>query len=76
MEKQITTSGEFCACPDTRKHEYITRMNGVETNKNPVPDFCGSCQKPIAKEILLIDFVPAKKPDWMSDEQYAVISRH
>ncbi len=71
MEKQLITSGEFCACPDTQKHEIVIRRGEVNTIEKPIADSCGKCGKPIEKQTIIIDFVKAKKPDWMSDEQYA-----
>ncbi len=71
MEKQLITSGEVCACPDTPKFELIERRGETDTVTNAVADSCEKCGKPIEKQTIIIDFVKAKKPDWMSDEQYA-----
>ncbi len=71
MEKLLITSGKFCACPDTPKFEFIERHGETDTITNAVGAFCEKCGKPIEKQTIIIDFVKPKKPDSMTDEQYA-----
>ncbi len=71
MEKQLITSSEFCACPDTPKFEFIERRGETDTVTNAVGASCGKCGKPVEKQTIIIEYVKAVKPDWMTDEQYA-----
>jgi hypothetical protein len=65
------TAQSFCACQNTQTHEIIHRRDGIDTLENPVSETCDDCGKPIEKTTFIINFVKAKKPDWMTDEQYA-----
>jgi ssDNA-binding Zn-finger/Zn-ribbon topoisomerase 1 len=73
MEKQLITSGEICACLDTPKLEFIERRGETDTITNAVGASCEKCGKPIEKQTIIIDYVKTKKPDWMTEEQYAAI---
>ncbi len=71
MEKELNVS-EFCGCVDTPKFEFIERHDGEpDTVSSAVADVCEQCLKPIEKQIIIINYIKSKKPDWMTDEQYA-----
>jgi ssDNA-binding Zn-finger/Zn-ribbon topoisomerase 1 len=71
IEKQLNVSA-FCGCPDTPKLEFIERRDGeADTVITSVADSCEQCRQPIEKQTIIIDYVKSKKPDWMTDEQYA-----
>jgi ssDNA-binding Zn-finger/Zn-ribbon topoisomerase 1 len=72
MEQQLNIGGgEFCACTDTPKTEFILRRGETDTVTNAVADTCEKCGKPIEKQTIIIDFVKAAQPDFMSDAEYA-----
>ncbi len=47
MEKQLITSGEVCACPDSPKFEFIDRRGETDTITNVVGASCEKCGKPL-----------------------------
>jgi hypothetical protein len=71
IEQQLNVSDEFCACTDTPKTEIILRRGETDTITSAVAGSCEKCGKPVEKQTIILDFVKAAKPDWMSDEQFA-----
>jgi hypothetical protein len=53
LESETKTEGKFCACPETRKHEFIHRRGGKDTVTVPVADVCDKCGKPIEKHSII-----------------------
>jgi hypothetical protein len=52
----------FCACEDFAgmikpRVEIVLEDKGVQTIKNPIPDFCERCRKPIEKRQIIICLV-------------------
>ncbi len=65
------TAQSFCACQNTQKHEVIYRRDGIDTLTTSVAESCDDCGKPVEKTTIIVNFVKAKKPDWMADSQRA-----
>ncbi len=69
----IGNDSDLCVCPDAKRFEFIERRNETDTLINAGSSFCEKCGKPIEKQTIVINFVKPKKPDWMTDEQYAAL---
>jgi hypothetical protein len=66
----LANNSTVCECPQTPKTEFITQREG-ESIEIPVAHLCNKCGKPVDGVVVVIEFVKPKKPDWMSDEQFA-----
>ncbi len=71
MENQIIgNDSELCVCPDILEWKFIDHHsdegegNSIEI---PVAHICNKCGKPVDKQIIIIQGVKAKKPDWMTE---------
>lgn len=52
----------FCACESYGGKTYprvevVYEKDGIQTNDNPIADFCDQCQKPIEKQVIIVRFV-------------------
>jgi hypothetical protein len=68
----LANDSTVCECADTPKTEFI-RQREDESIEIPVAHLCGRCGKPVNGTVIIIQSVKPKKPDWMTDEEYAVL---
>jgi hypothetical protein len=71
MENQIKEDSELCVCPDTLKCEFIDHHGDTgdgDLIEIPVAHLCSKCGKLVDRQIIIIQGVKAKKPDWMRGE--------
>jgi hypothetical protein len=51
----------FCACENSPRVEIGYEDEGIQTIKNPIPDFCERCKKPIEKRQIIIRLVESRE---------------
>ena len=55
----------FCACEDfagmIKRVEMVIEDRGIQTIKNPIPDFCEKCRKPIEKRRIILRLIESRE---------------
>jgi hypothetical protein len=68
----LASDSTVCECADTPKTEFI-RQREDESIEIPVAHLCGSCGKTVDGVVIIIQSVKPKKPDWLTDAEYAAL---
>lgn len=71
IELETKAFSEHCECRETPKFEIVYHEDGkpatspglLQNVREPVPDFCANCEKPIKKNVLIVDFTSSIVPE-------------
>jgi hypothetical protein len=74
LEQQLNVGGEFCACKGSHPLWKCTYADdGIRRDPNATADEnCDVCGRVVNQSLIVVNFVRAKRPDWMIDEPITI----